>query len=85
MNELEKEIAEVIWHASRNDEGTISATGANIVARALVEHFQLRKETCCERYDAERAEGDYKVWTCSDMNEECRTRLVGKWSEREGL
>lgn len=28
-------LAEVIWEASRADEGTISATGANIVAAAV--------------------------------------------------
>lgn len=30
------ELARVIWDASRADEGTISATGANVVARAVV-------------------------------------------------
>lgn len=30
-----EEAARVIWETSRADEGTISATGANIVARAL--------------------------------------------------
>jgi hypothetical protein len=29
-------LAKVIWEASRADEGTISATGANIVADALI-------------------------------------------------
>lgn len=29
-------LAEVIWHASRADEGTISATGADVVARAVL-------------------------------------------------
>lgn len=33
---LHAEIAQTIWHTSRNDEGTISATGANIVADALI-------------------------------------------------
>ena len=28
-------LAELIWNTSRADEGTISATGANIIARAL--------------------------------------------------
>jgi hypothetical protein len=37
-------LAEVIWVASRKDEGTISATGANIVARALIDHFGLVEE-----------------------------------------
>ena len=32
----EEQLAEVIWAASRADEGTISATGANIVARAVL-------------------------------------------------
>lgn len=31
------ELAEVIWKASRADEGTISATGADVVARAVLE------------------------------------------------
>jgi hypothetical protein len=29
-------LARVIWESSRDDEGTISATGANIVARAVI-------------------------------------------------
>ena len=29
-------LAEIIWNASRADEGTISATGANVVARAVL-------------------------------------------------
>lgn len=29
-------LAELIWTTSRNDEGTISATGANIVADAIL-------------------------------------------------
>jgi hypothetical protein len=38
MNEKNvKEAAEVIWNTSRADEGTISATGAEIIARALEE------------------------------------------------
>lgn len=34
--EFRAEIARTIWHTSRNDEGTISATGANIIADALL-------------------------------------------------
>ena len=34
-----EEIAKIIWETSRADEGTISATGANIIAKALVEAF----------------------------------------------
>jgi hypothetical protein len=34
------ELAEVIWEASRRDEGTISATGANIVADRVLELYE---------------------------------------------
>ena len=33
---VEHELANAIWTASRSDEGTISATGANHVARAVL-------------------------------------------------
>lgn len=33
-------LTEVIWRTSRADEGTISVTGANIVARAVVAHLR---------------------------------------------
>lgn len=33
------EIAKLIWETSRADEGTISATGADIIADALMEHL----------------------------------------------
>jgi len=36
--DLEQGIAKLIWEASRVDEGSISATGANIIASALVAH-----------------------------------------------
>lgn len=36
MYDLEQAMAKVIWDTSRFDEGTISATGANNVARALI-------------------------------------------------
>lgn len=29
-------LANLIWQTSRNDEGTISATGANIIAKAII-------------------------------------------------
>jgi hypothetical protein len=32
----EEELAALIWRTSREDEGTISATGANIIARTLL-------------------------------------------------
>lgn len=35
-------LARVIWETSRRDEGTISATGANIVARAILNEFDVR-------------------------------------------
>jgi len=36
MNSERNEIARIIWETSRDDEGSISATGANIIADALV-------------------------------------------------
>jgi hypothetical protein len=73
-------LAEVIWVASRKDEGTISATGANIVAQALIEQFGLHEETCCTDLP-----DDYRVVTCMELGMPCVTRIAGKWSEREGL
>lgn len=35
------ELASVIWKASKSDEGTISATGANVVASAVMAHFTV--------------------------------------------
>ena len=37
MNETESKLAELIWNASRVDEGSISATGADHVARYIFE------------------------------------------------
>lgn len=34
--ELREELGQIIWTTSRNDESTISATGANIVADAIL-------------------------------------------------
>lgn len=34
--DLKTDLARIIWETSRADEGTISATGANIVAAALI-------------------------------------------------
>jgi hypothetical protein len=36
LSEHERAVAKAIWTASRADEGTISATGANIIARTLL-------------------------------------------------
>jgi hypothetical protein len=36
MSTAREALAEVIWSASRADEGTISATGANVVADAIL-------------------------------------------------
>ena len=44
MSDLRDELAEVIWTTSRNDEGTISATGANIVADALLPIIERETE-----------------------------------------
>lgn len=35
------DVAAIIWGVSRNDEGTISATGANHVAKALLAKFKM--------------------------------------------
>ena len=37
----ESELAELIWRTSRADEGTISATGANIISRAILDWLRL--------------------------------------------
>jgi hypothetical protein len=34
-------VGEIIWRTSREDEGTISVTGANIVAKALLAAFTI--------------------------------------------
>lgn len=57
MTITKESLAEVIWETSRADEGTISATGANIVADAVLAVVQrevegLRAELA-ERLDAE--------------------------------
>jgi hypothetical protein len=61
-------LAEVIWVASRKDEGTISATGANIVAQALIDQFGLVEETA-RLYTG----GSYRP----------QRRLVSRWMEVE--
>lgn len=43
-------LAELIWTTSRADESTISATGANIVARAIVASDWFR-ERLAEAWD----------------------------------
>ncbi|MFS0885201.1 hypothetical protein [Aeromicrobium sp. 179-A 4D2 NHS] len=35
------DVAKVVWETSRADEGTISATGANHVAKALLAKFKM--------------------------------------------
>lgn len=43
MTTTRHQMAEIIWNTSRRDEGTISATGANHVADALIaEGFGVR-------------------------------------------
>jgi hypothetical protein len=51
MSDLRYRLAEAIWTASRADEGTISATGANHVADALL---PLLAEVRTEAYRVER-------------------------------
>lgn len=38
------ELARVIWETSRLDEGTISATGANIVADVILAKFTMTQK-----------------------------------------
>jgi hypothetical protein len=45
-------LGEIIWTTSRADESTISATGANVVARAILDSDWL-----AQRDAAQRAEG----------------------------
>ena len=44
--------AEIIWNASRNDEGTISATGAKIVAQAII-NSSFIAQVQAEAWDSE--------------------------------
>lgn len=41
-DDLTRAIARTIWETSRRDEGTISATGANIIAAALASLIEAR-------------------------------------------
>jgi excisionase family DNA binding protein len=44
MSEIEEALAERIWNYSRQDEGSISAMGANIIAKRLVaDGYRLMK------------------------------------------
>lgn len=56
-DDLRAKIAETIWNTSRADEGTISATGANIIADALLPLVREReaevREEIAARIDAE--------------------------------
>ena len=55
---------------------------AERIANAAVGALGLTKETCCEATYREQEEtGKYSVYTCSDLERSCRTRLVGPWSE----
>lgn len=45
-------LAELIWNTSRADEGTISATGANIIAREIRERFGVQ-QVWCVAYDSD--------------------------------
>lgn len=38
MEDLENAVAQVLWEVSRADEGSVSATGASILARSLIAH-----------------------------------------------
>lgn len=39
LNDERERLGEIIWRTSRADEGTISATGANIIADAILAEF----------------------------------------------
>ncbi len=65
-----EDLAKIIWNTSRADEGTISATGANKVATALlnsremaVSHFEFVELRVCvpEGHDWEEFHGDNMV------------------------
>lgn len=56
MTDLERQIAELIWTTSRADEGTISATGANIIAAALLPLIREREAAAWERALREAAD-----------------------------
>ncbi len=49
------------------------------VAAQVVAALDLRTERCCDGITHE--DGDYKTYTCADVDMPCRTRLVGPWSE----
>lgn len=63
------DVAQVIWETSRRDEGTISATGANIVAAAVMSLF-----------DVVRSEAEIKA----EALEEAANRENSKKCERCG-
>lgn len=48
LSEYRNQVAKIIWETSRADEGTISATGANIIATALL---PLLAEAKAEAWD----------------------------------
>jgi hypothetical protein len=37
-----EELAKIIWDTSRLDEGSISATGADVIANAILQNLQMR-------------------------------------------
>lgn len=58
QDEQVQALAKVIWATSRADESTISAAGANIVARALLDSDALRALIAEERAAALREAAD---------------------------
>jgi hypothetical protein len=64
-NPTEEGLAEVIWHTSREDEGTISVTGANIVAKAILARFRLPVPV---EPDRERLDAIYALLSSLDLD-----------------
>lgn len=84
-SESHKPMAKVIWEASRADEGTISATGADVVAKALIMagYGKLGQERpscdqCSGSYPRDRWPGDqYDGHWDTCPNRPCGARAVG--------
>lgn len=83
-----REAARLIWETSRADESTISATGANIVARALAESNLLRQEMT-EEYMPGDGFGDVEWWAAMSTSAEevremnhvacCNRPIMRRW------
>ena len=82
MSDLRDELAEAIWTASRRDEGTISATGANVIVAALLpiierETTRARAEVAGLIRAHQNAEAAY--WAMADdADDETAKRLAAE-------